>query len=727
MQDIIFELERKIDENKRQLNCIRSDIEYMEQQVNMLKHQMTGEAPVINEPTQPPIDQYAQPPVGQFAQPPVGQFVQPPAPQYAQPPAEWLEQPVYYQQPKPSKKVAAPKTKSKDMETAVGKTIMGIAASLLIFISLVLFAKLIIPYLTDTIKLVLMYMVSIGIATFGLIKLNKNRDSVLFLSISGCGIGSIYISLFMSNVYFNVINEVVLYVLLFFWAIGVCVLSKLRSEVFNIIGQAGILISVFYGTQFCMLHHDLAKQLIIVIYFIVGSLIFYFTHNNSEKNYVISSSFNLVNIIILYCGLEVLEGAKGQQSGIFNAAMLLLLVYVGFKLILPLFWPGIGTDNKIAIIKKYENSTGIVNSIFYILGFVLMENLIATEDALFGIMLIITAFYVVALELVREKKDLPVGVLLQYILLTSAMVIATFIIDGLNKLLGVALIVIPYLIYGYIKDSKFFRITAIILMFLFIPNFTLYLGMWIALGIIMLGGAMYLVFKYKEQYSIELKNTLLGMMLFFVALMGERLDDFFQMNYQTMACIRFVILSVMVGVAAKSRYIENPVTNAVEKGTKTFVDIIIAVFMMIGLDCILYVEEVGLNVIYIIFTIALFVLNAKDQLNDKTKRLYGPYVGLKFTILMIVILSSYNAEGFLISIFCFIFAIISISAGFFVKHKELRIYGLVLSLISVIKLIMIDMTYNNTLGHAVSFFISGVLCFVISAIYARVEKKMKDD
>ena len=132
------------------------------------------------------------------------------------------------------------------------------------------------------------------------------------------------------------------------------------------------------------------------------------------------------------------------------------------------------------------------------------------------------------------------------------------------------------------------------------------------------------------------------------------------------------------------------------------------------------------HIIYIIITIALFMLNASEQLKDEERKMYGPYVGLKFTVLMVVILSSFNAENFLISIFCFLFAILSVTVGFIVKHKGLRIYGLILSLISVVKLVMIDITYDNTLGHALSFFISGVLCFVISAIYTHVEKKMQD-
>ena len=765
MQDKILELEQKIAENKMQLNNIQSDIAYMEQQVNILKGEMMRDVQMNNMQPQvqvqpefsvqqsqnlPQQNAYVQSQV-QFAYQQANnysqnntnarqqvQFAYQQANNYSQNNA-YAQQQVksayqqtnnYPQQPQGYgwlKQDTESKLKSKDMETAVGKTIMGIAASLLIFISLVLFAKLIIPHLTDTIKLVLMYMVSIGITTLGLIKFNKNRDSVLFLSISACGIGSLYISLFLSNVYFNVYNEIVLYVLLFLWAVGVCVLSRLRSEVFHIIGQAGILISVFHGTQFCVQHSDLTKQLIIVIYFIVGSLIFYFTHNNSRKNYVISSGFNILSVIFLYSGLENLEGGNYNQIT-HNIAMLLLMGYILFKLMLPLFWSGIGqAENKVAIIKKYTNSTGIVNAIYCILSLIMLENLIDSEQVYFGIVIIASAFYLVALEFAREDEDSPAGVNILYLILTVMMGISAVLIDGLDKVFGVAIIALPYLLYGYLKNRKFFRISSILLMIVFtiIPN--VYLGMWIVLGAAMLGVAMYFIFTKTEHYNLELKNIMLGVIILFLSVAVERLFDGNYDNWQTSECIRFVLVAITVGVAAKTKYIENPVTKAVEQGTKIFVNLIIGYLMLQGLGAILHVEDVALNVTYIIFTIALFVLNANEQLKDKERRWYGPYVGVKFTVLMVVILSSFEAEGFLVSIFCFIFAIISISVGFFVKHKELRIYGLVLSLISVIKLIMIDMSYNNTLGHALSFFISGVLCFVISAIYASVEKKMSEE
>ena len=69
-------------------------------------------------------------------------------------------------------------------------------------------------------------------------------------------------------------------------------------------------------------------------------------------------------------------------------------------------------------------------------------------------------------------------------------------------------------------------------------------------------------------------------------------------------------------------------------------------------------------------------------------------------------------------------AILLILLGFKLKLKSLRVYGLVTTMIFAVKLVMIDITYDNVLGNALSFFISGLICFGISALYSIADKKL---
>ena len=75
-------------------------------------------------------------------------------------------------------------------------------------------------------------------------------------------------------------------------------------------------------------------------------------------------------------------------------------------------------------------------------------------------------------------------------------------------------------------------------------------------------------------------------------------------------------------------------------------------------------------------------------------------------------MASFDAPNYFISIGCFIVSIISIMCGFKGKYKSLRIYGLILSMISIFKLIMIDINYENTLGNAFSFLLLNMMLAV---------------
>ena len=141
-------------------------------------------------------------------------------------------------------------TQKRDIEKIFGQSWMGVIASGLIFISIVLAAILLIPRMTNGIKMAAMFIVSFAFTAAGLFRLSKDKDNKFNLALSGCGVGAIYISLLISCLYFKVFNEIVLYVLIFIWAVFICVLSKTRSQVFQIIGQIGITISVLFGCSY---------------------------------------------------------------------------------------------------------------------------------------------------------------------------------------------------------------------------------------------------------------------------------------------------------------------------------------------------------------------------------------------------------------------------------------------------------------------------------------------
>jgi hypothetical protein len=205
---------------------------------------------------------------------------------------------------------------------------------------------------------------------------------------------------------------------------------------------------------------------------------------------------------------------------------------------------------------------------------------------------------------------------------------------------------------------------------------------------------------------------------------GQILGDVFRMDDILINFIVYVLACGMNILANRTSFSKNWITKEPELVTKIITYGIHVVLMIVSLCYIAIEEQPVYHILVILISLALFTMNIGILLRGSRDAGKGAYIGFKLTLLMIVCLVSYSAANYIISIACFILSIASIIAGFGLSRKSFRIYGLVLSLISIVKLIIIDIRYENTIGHAFSFFACGTLCFVISMIYHGIDKKM---
>ena len=82
-----------------------------------------------------------------------------------------------------------------------------------------------------------------------------------------------------------------------------------------------------------------------------------------------------------------------------------------------------------------------------------------------------------------------------------------------------------------------------------------------------------------------------------------------------------------------------------------------------------------------------------------------------------------DAPGVLISILTILLAVVAIYIGFLKLDKGLRTYGLGLSLVMIIKLMLFDFNNNSDISKVVLFLIGGILILSISYIYIKLDKK----
>lgn len=176
--------------------------------------------------------------------------------------------------------------------------------------------------------MVLMYTVSAAITLAGGILVAHDRRNKAFLGLLGCGMGAWYLSLFLSDFYFHAINDGILYLGLLVWAVVLCVLSRLRSNLFLIIGQIGVGISLILGVLMCNWTEDAERFLILSIYYAVTQTIFFVSHLRREyyRNAVNLVSWS-IGLLILVLGAAA-SYTEGSAAGNVSVVLLLALAAV---------------------------------------------------------------------------------------------------------------------------------------------------------------------------------------------------------------------------------------------------------------------------------------------------------------------------------------------------------------------------------------------------------------
>ena len=209
------------------------------------------------------------------------------------------QQPI--QRPTPQQKPVKEK-KSLGIEANIGKNIMSIITSILIFIGLGSFVVLIYDSMPDFIKVALMYLFSFGLTGFGFYKTTKKKNT-FSTALTACGIGSTYISLLMSLVHFEIFNNITFFILLAVWAIVSLILERrIKSPVFSIIGTIGISISVLLATLDSIGGFEM---LLLTIFFCTMS--FAYTHNALKDKgitkYIVEGIFIIPSftLLVLLC------------------------------------------------------------------------------------------------------------------------------------------------------------------------------------------------------------------------------------------------------------------------------------------------------------------------------------------------------------------------------------------------------------------------------------------
>jgi len=146
--------------------------------------------------------------------------------------------------PVPAGTTAVP---SRSAENVFGRNILGIIASVLVFLGLIFLGVLVVPHLTDAMKIALMFIVSAVLTAAGYL-LNHRYSNNFTQALLGTGLGAFFISVLVTHLYFQAINEIVAFSLLAVWTAGSLLVSRQsKSLLVAILAHVGMVVSVCLG------------------------------------------------------------------------------------------------------------------------------------------------------------------------------------------------------------------------------------------------------------------------------------------------------------------------------------------------------------------------------------------------------------------------------------------------------------------------------------------------
>ena len=163
-------------------------------------------------------------------------------------------------------------------ESWVGRNVLGIAASVLVFIGLLFLGVWAWNNVGDWLRVAMIFAVSGAITVLG-ITLGHKKLNVFTKILTGCGFGAVFISIFVTYLYFRMLGDIPAYCLLFGWLVATMAITRFQRSVYlSIVTHLGMAITICFA-YVNMANYNLAflhvYQYVSIAIIIVGNLLCY--------------------------------------------------------------------------------------------------------------------------------------------------------------------------------------------------------------------------------------------------------------------------------------------------------------------------------------------------------------------------------------------------------------------------------------------------------------------
>lgn len=635
---------------------------------------------------------------------------------------------------------------SKDKEALVGKYIVGVLAAVLVFIGTISFISLIWNRMTPEIKLLIISLVGIVLSALGfrLVRRKKNPITSIIL---GTGAGLLFIAILSANLVFHKIGNNTSLLLAGIWAV-LFIISSRYTNLFltTIIAYIGSYLTLLFGLVVMQGNGEL--WMLILFTLCISAVMLYTTFKKNKLQPITSIILSLVSFltILTRCFADGLLGTEQLLNNYTGQVLTMFIIY----LLMNLFYKFINNGNfSINMAPIYLSVGGITSFwttlfISYLSSEYLSLKLIVCYLLFFIVHFIqfilnqifykrieswLTRYYLIVLVLTSlfinmELYQVPTGV----VLIGLLMIASEKVWKGESQSLLVGLIIL--------LDSLFF---------LFNNSANLICSLY---GILQLGLMGYVLWEraYLKKYNqINLLKTIGIIVIIINAFrIPSNIINFLNISYLSEYldnAVGYCVAVLIILTLLKGGYFKNWESEHFnffglndnlenDKFMQGLLYLLSTALYLYGLYNIVSADRMLLQMVLTLATIGMALLQTKLILssNRQDKPFIGIWIVIKYLTLTWTILGAFSELSIIsvaYSIIGLLVAIGCIVAGFRIKIKSIRLYGLVLTIIMVAKFILVDLNQENSITKVLALIVGGCLCFLISLIYNRLSENLE--
>lgn len=672
------------------------------------------------------------------------------------------------------------------LEGAFGRNVIGLAAVILVFLGLIFLGILVIPTLENIVRCAAMWLISLVLVLAGLLT-TRRRQNTFSVSLLGGGLGAVFISVLITHVYFHYLGEIPAFGLLLAWmAACMALIRRLDSIVLSVIVHVGMVVSVCFayaiGFNETRLPLVVTYQMLACILVVVGDV---FCMKKTYRSGLLTSLvLILIASLFMYDYFRMGFIGFGGPPLTTPVVVVFFLQFIGASVLLLLFvqalpqkgearhtiatvsyvigklvWFGVLLVDVWAVVRQLSLQTsGLVNNAgFY--GTV-ADRLVMIAEAQATVAGLICLAVGIALILWltpkgvvdRATSRLPLCLLgfMAAFLLVLRYALPHLSLLAIPNLSYIVLVATFFYILAYAKRDTAFAMTGdilwgldVLLMIAFgygklvdraglIAAFV-YVVLLMAIAFLSwCGRCKKAAVPSVLQVSGIRPRILICLVVAEISTQVIVAATAFRYTQVVVASILAVLLVGMYILQARDRKMVSGTFWIGAAVNELVVSMLIAFWVL---------RENGSSLLYgenplMAYTPALLVLLVLVGL-----RLWDFYLdtprpaavlqvseGITLSLLGWALVRCFTIlldAAFVESIVVMATALICIAVGFKARLKPLRLYGLTLAIICVLKLVLVDAAVLEPLARVASFIIGGAICFAISAIYSYVERRMK--